>query len=190
MPVEITQRPPSAAELRRIVHAEAAVCLRETGRYVQAKAAKYPPKADSSSYRRTGTLGRSIAVGPVTQDAGSMYVEVGTNVHYAKYVEYGTGIYGPNGVPIRPKTAKVLAWRSTGAGMKLVAMGVSMRRGKLARNQQRDQYMIFAREVKGMRPWHFMQNAFESPETEAYYKARIEQMFVRIAARTGGAEKG
>ena len=33
---------------------------------------------------------------------------------YAQYLEYGTGIYGPKGEVIRPKTAKVLSWVSGG----------------------------------------------------------------------------
>jgi len=33
---------------------------------------------------------------------------------YAQYLEWGTGIYGPKGEVIRPKTAKVLSWESGG----------------------------------------------------------------------------
>jgi len=33
---------------------------------------------------------------------------------YAQYLEFGTGIYGPKGEVIRPKTAKVLSWESGG----------------------------------------------------------------------------
>lgn len=35
---------------------------------------------------------------------------VGTNIKYAPYQEYGTGIYGGSGL-ITPKKAKVLAWK-------------------------------------------------------------------------------
>lgn len=40
----------------------------------------------------TGTLRRSI-----TSEIHDKYGEVGTNVEYAPYVEYGTGIFASNG---------------------------------------------------------------------------------------------
>jgi hypothetical protein len=40
--------------------------------------------------------------------------KVGTNIKYAKWPEDGTGIYGPRKAMIRPKNAKMLAWKSGG----------------------------------------------------------------------------
>lgn len=40
--------------------------------------------------------------------------KVGTQLKYAPYQEFGTGIYGPNAAPITPKKGKVLAWKSGG----------------------------------------------------------------------------
>lgn len=46
---------------------------------------------------------------------------VGTNLDYAPYQEYGTGIYGPAGTPIYPKQAKAL--RFIGKGGNIVFAG-------------------------------------------------------------------
>lgn len=189
MPVVIEKHFPDPSKVKAVLRAEEAAALRDVGGFVRSKAAKYPAKTDSASYKRTGTLGRSIAVGTPQAGYGGMYVEVGTNIHYAKYVEYGTGIYGPRGTPIKPKTAKVLAWRSTGrpvaSGFKVIAMGIRKRKGKISHNKAKDTYMNFAMEVKGMRPWHFMQKAFEDPASAEYFKARVAVMFQRVQAQLG-----
>lgn len=159
MPYQQTHRLPSRAAFDRIVRDERRAALEDAGRYVQAKAAQYPPKPDSSSYVRTGTLGRSITAGEVVEEPGRAYIEVGTNLHYAPYVEYGTGIYGPERRPITPKQAKFLAWKDASG------------------------QWIRARSVRGMQPWHFMEQAFKSPESIAYLKARMEQMLARVQSR-------
>ncbi len=58
----------------------------------------------------TGRLKGSIHYqGPfVTYD--NVYATVGTNVEYAPYQEFGTGIYAGKGM-ITPKRAKILAWK-------------------------------------------------------------------------------
>ena len=196
MAIQITSsiKPQAAVKM---IQQEQANALRDVGRFVRAQAAKYPPKADSTFYKRTGTLGRSIAVGPMRVGAaGSRYVEVGTNKHYARYVEYGTGIYGPKKTKIVPKTARVLAWQSQArflygvrggkmgpmghVGLALAAAGLSQRKGKIRRNYSRDVYTVFARSVRGMKPWHFMEQAFKAPETQVYFQQRLQQMQARI----------
>ncbi len=183
MPVQWTQSNlPRAAEVRTELH----TALRDLGQYVRAKAARYPEKGDSSSYRRTGTLGRSIAVSDVQQAGRTATVYVGTNLHYAKHVEYGTGIYGRTGQRIRPKNARALAWRSTGGAAGpaavIIAAGLGRRSGRFVRNQRRDVYLNFARSVRGMRGWHFMQRAFEDPATRRYFQRRVQQMFAGLSA--------
>lgn len=198
MPYVATKRlnPPA---FYRAVRAERKAALEDAGRYVQAKAAKYPPKPDSSSYKRSGALKASIAVGPVKQPGtGYSWVDVGTNKHYARYVEFGTGIYHESAIDtpdphdkIRPKNARALAWRSTGQQMgpggRLIASGLRRRKGKYQHSPRHDTHMNFAASVRGMRPWHFMERAFKDPATEAYFKARIEQMLKNIAQRMGEA---
>jgi HK97 gp10 family phage protein len=190
MPYQSSNKPPNRSVVATVLRAERTKALTDTARYVRSKAAKYPPKPAGSSYRRTGSLGRSITVGKVTESTGYASVEVGTNIHYAKYVEYGTGIYGPKETPIVPKNAKVLAWRSmgkqAGAGALLIASGVGMRKGKAGHRKAKDVYMNFAYSVKGMKPWHYMEKAFNDPATEAYFKARVRQMAENIKVRLGG----
>ena len=52
---------------------------------------------------------------------GKLVVRVGTNVEYALFVHEGTGLYGPKGAYIYPKTAKFLAWK-TRKGVRVYAM--------------------------------------------------------------------
>lgn len=58
--------------------------------------------------RKTGHLQRSIRPGRVTDD----HAIVNVKAPYARYVEEGTGIYGPRHQKIVPKKASVLAWRT------------------------------------------------------------------------------
>jgi hypothetical protein len=57
---------------------EQSKALRDVGRFVRAKATKYPAQNPDSTYRRTGTLGRSITVSDVQSSGRGLYVEVGT----------------------------------------------------------------------------------------------------------------
>jgi HK97 gp10 family phage protein len=102
------------------------------GKNVEAKAkknlARHPRRID------TGTLRSSIST-QLLSLGGKPAVRVGTNVYYALFVHDGTGIYGPHGMPIVPRTAKVLMWRTKG--------------GK----------KIFALKVKGMEPNPFLKDA-------------------------------
>lgn len=176
----------SGAKAQALVRAEAGKALTDTARYVRSKAATYPPKPASSTYKRTGTLGKSITFTEPHFRADEASIQVGTNLHYARYVEEGTGVYGPKGTPIKPKQAKILAWKSVGKPLsgkgKLIASGMKRRKGKLKPNAKKDTYMVFATEVQGMKPWRYMQKAFTDPKTEAYYKARLLAMLKAIQA--------
>ena len=71
----------------------------------------YPPQSELSTYTRTGTLAHT---------ADFQVEEYGKSMNLGgpivmRYLLYGTGIYGPTGEPIRPVTAKALAWPNTGA---------------------------------------------------------------------------
>lgn len=175
------KKPPSPQWLGYVIKKESEAALMDTARFLRSKAAKYPPKTNSSSYKRTGTMGKSIAIDGPHVEGLTLVVYVGTNLHYAPYVERGTGIYGPKGTVITPVSAQVLAWRQTGSGTKLVGMGLKQRKGKLVRNRAGDQYMIFAKYVRGMKGWRYMQKAFEDPATQAFYQGRLTVMYARIA---------
>ena len=176
MPVKWKKKLPTKQQLTRIINEEKKACLLDTGRYIRAKAAKYPKQNPASTYRRTGTLGRSIAVGRPYVKGRRAYVEVGTDVPYAPYVEYGTGLYGPRKRLIQPANAQVLAWRITNP----VVLGALKKAGKGERT------MVFARYVRGFPGWHFMQKAFEAEDSRRYFQARAQRMLVRIRYRALG----
>lgn len=67
------------------------------------------------------------------------------------WLERGTGIYGPERRPIRPKKGKFLVFR-------LPAAGASAPRGSMS-GQRRDGPLIFAREVRGREASWFMRDA-------------------------------
>ena len=56
------------------------------GQLLRAEMRKYPPPPPNSSYRRTGTLGKSWAQ-KVTRLAGGWSAIVGTRLNYAPYVQ-------------------------------------------------------------------------------------------------------
>lgn len=185
----------SAKQIKTYVRDETRAALYDMGRYVQSRAAKYPKQNPKSTYRRTGTLGRSIAVGHVEQIPGGYKVEVGTNIPYALAVEQGTGVYGPKGQPITPKTAKALAWLATRSKMQkaglsggvLAASGIKLDKatGKMKSSRAHDSMMIFARQVKGFPGWHYMEKAVTGEPTKAYVQKRLNQLALRIASKLG-----
>lgn len=67
--------------------------------------------------------------------------QIGTNVYYAPYVEYGTGLFGPAGSRIYPRHAKALHW--------------------VDRDGEH-----FAKSVKGMKPRPFMHPALTQNRTK------------------------
>jgi Bacteriophage HK97-gp10, putative tail-component len=75
-----------------------------------------------------GRLRASITYQIVASPTG-LVARIGSNVEYARYVEEGTGIYGPHQTPIVPVNASVLVFTPKGATGP-----------------------VFARSVKGMKP--------------------------------------
>jgi hypothetical protein len=92
----------------------------------------------------TGRLRGSVTT-EIVITSGRPMARVGTNLPYGRYVEEGTGIYGPKGRPIRPVNARLLRWPVTNNS------GSGRRRYKGGRTAE----FAFARSVKGMkpRPW-------------------------------------
>ena len=104
---------------------EMANAMNSTALDVQRFAIGYAPA-------RTGSLARSIKV--VKANAKKLLALVGTNLFYAPYQEFGTGIFVGKGY-IYPKRAKVLRFKTRG--------------GK----------WVFARRVKGTPPKKYMTRA-------------------------------
>jgi len=71
----------------------------------------------------------------VIETGNNVIARTGSNVKYAAYQEFGTGIYGPRRRLIRPVKAKVLSWKS--------------KSGK----------RVFARFVRGVRPKRYFAKA-------------------------------
>ncbi len=92
----------------------------------------------------------------VTQTISLVTGKIGTKLDYGAYLEFGTGIYGPKRTPIVPKRAKILAWKIT-TGTQMVP-GVSAS-GKATSHRQRTSDWIFAKSVKGTRPWKWLSGA-------------------------------
>src|SRR5262245_40964060 len=86
----------------------------------------------------TGLLRSSINTQLITV-GGKLAVRVGTNVYYAIFVHDGTGLYGPAGHLIRPKTRQALKWLPKKGGG-----------------------FAFAKYQRGMRPNHFFRNALKA----------------------------
>lgn len=85
---------------------------------------------------QTGHLARTIRVGTVTETSALVLAGGPLNVGYARYVEEGTGLYGPHRRKIVPRRAKVLRWK--GGGSRVTGRGKGSR-------------WIVARSVKGRR---------------------------------------
>lgn len=92
----------------------------------------------SNAPRRSGALADSVEVEPARQTSQGAAVRVVVNAEYGRFVEEGTGIYGPEGTPIVPRNGNVLVFDWPAAG------GI-----------------VFARHVRGMEPTHFWARALE-----------------------------
>jgi HK97 gp10 family phage protein len=72
----------------------------------------------------TGRLRASISLVQVFRNNVPV-VQVGTNVYYAQYVEFGTGIYGPRHQRITPKNGRYLVFKPRGSRDKVFARSVA-----------------------------------------------------------------
>jgi len=94
---------------------------------------------------KTGNLRRSIRIGTVTDKTAQVVVDA----NYARYVEEGTGIYGPRKRRIVPVNAKALRWIGGPAGS--LRLSGAARKGKAGAGAG----PIFARSVAGRRATPF-----------------------------------
>lgn len=94
--------------------------------------------------KKTGNLQRSIH----RLDRGFDAV-VQADARYARFVDEGTGLYGPRGARIYPTHARALAWPAGVAGGPALRLTGSPRSGSSGGKMVR-------RSIAGMRPRHFM----------------------------------
>lgn len=128
------------ANLRELLTSPAGPVVREVERYTRrtANLARMHAPADN------GALRASITSSVVSR--GEKIVgRVASPLAYARYQELGTGIYAGKG-PIKPKTGKYLVFRPKTMG--------PARAGKPGKRG-----LVFAREVKGTPPTHFLENS-------------------------------
>ena len=91
--------------------------------------------------------------------------KVGTDVHYAPYLEYGTGLYGPErrAYEIKPKTKKALAFTAR-AGTQL-ATGRALYRsatGRMVLNRRRGAKTVVRKVIHpGIHPQPFLHPPFD-----------------------------
>lgn len=113
------------------------VLLRSDDGVVGKDAMKRGRRVEASAKRRvrvkTGRLQRSIKAKRDRVD-GEAAVSVEAAAKHARWVHDGTGVYGPTGLPIRPRTRSTLKFRVGGT-------------------------VIFAPSVRGQRGTHFLRDA-------------------------------
>lgn len=164
--------PPNPARVEAIIYEEAERALRQATAKAHAEVL-----ARASRHRRTGHLMRSVT--HRVQRLGNMLIGVvGTNVFYAPYLEYGTGLYGPRNRWIVPVRARFLVFPEPGnAGFTLAGRQRAGRAGAGAR-------MVYARRVRGIRPLRIFRDAalVSRPFSERYFKAAQMRSIERIAA--------
>jgi len=101
----------------------------------------------------------------VSKQGTQTRARIGTDVHYAPYVEYGTGLYGPEKrkYEIRPKTKKALAFVAR-AGTQL-STGRALfrsRTGRLVLNRKRGARTVVRKVIHpGIRPRPFLHPPFD-----------------------------
>lgn len=132
---------------------------------------------------RTGHMARSLTtqVTPKAEAVTTKHVEgiVGTNVFYAPYLEFGTGIYGPRRRPITVQPPGRLARSGSGRPGALqfpgkVGPGTPFTwagRRRSGRAGAMAQY-VYRRSVKGIRPRHYATKAADiaRPLVEAEFR--------------------
>lgn len=84
-PVGLDELQRKFAQLGKDITPTMETAMRKAMLYLHGKVPKYPEPPPKSSYRRTGTLGRSITT-RVEREGGTVVGFIGTNVEYAQYV--------------------------------------------------------------------------------------------------------
>lgn len=101
--------------------------------------------------------------GSITRKVSLTTGRVGTNIKYAPYMEYGTGIYseypGAPKTPIRPKRGKYIVFRPKSSKGRYVTSRTGRRYYRKGSGD-----VVFARQVKGAKPHFFMRAGYQELE--------------------------
>lgn len=103
------------------------------GKDVMRRGRRVEAAAKRRVHVKTGRLQRSIKARR-DRSEGEAAVVVEATAKHARFVHDGTGVYGPTGLPIQPKTRSVLKFRVGGV-------------------------TVFAPSVRGQRGTHFLRDA-------------------------------
>ncbi len=105
----------------------------------QRLADRFGDQVEANAPRRTGELAGSVEIGRAVPTGSGAQCSATVTARHAVWQEEGTGIYGPSGTPITPKSGRVLRfdWPSAGG-------------------------VVFATRVAGSPPTHFWTRAVES----------------------------
>lgn len=91
---------------------------------------------------RTRNLSRTIRVGVVTDKSAKVIAGGTSEVGYARYVEEGTGLYGPRRRKIVPKRAKMLSWVAGGSRVTGRGKGAARIFAKSVRGRKATPYLV------------------------------------------------
>jgi hypothetical protein len=174
----VSGRLPDPERVREIVMEEAQDGMRQSLLLVEAEW-KHRLVPNLRGYR-TGTYSRSITNNGGVRVGNFIKGLVGTNVQYAPYLEYGTGLYGPRHRWIEPRTAKALRFPArVGAGTPFTLAG-RRRSGRAGENAR----YVFARRVRGIRPRRYARDAamIAAPKVGKVFEAAGRRAAVRIGS--------
>jgi hypothetical protein len=139
--------PKGPSQVEQIVLQEGHVAMQRAMMRVEAEWKRRSVRA-----RRTGTYGRSITW-IARRQGKTVFGRVGVNVAYGRYLEYGTGVYGPRHRMIVPLRASVLRFpEPRNPGFTLAGRQRSGRAGMGAR-------WVYTRRVRGIRPRRYARDA-------------------------------
>ncbi len=155
--VRIPRLPELSAAFKRAPE----VTRRATAEAINRSLVRYQATAKQLAPVDTGQLRGSILIKPASASGNTIQGSVGTGLKHAIFMEQGTGIYGPAKRPIRPKRARMLAWKKNGQ-------------------------WHFAKEVRGARARRFMQGSLETNQrhTEENFTRALDTIIRSIAENT------
>ena len=175
--IHISGHLPDPDRLREIVMEEAQDGMRQALALVEAEW-KHRLVPNVRGYR-TGTYARSITNNGGVRRGNFIRGVVGSNVRYAPFLEYGTGLYGPAHHWIVPRTKKVLRFPAgrVGAGTPFTLAG-RKRSGKAGANAR----YVFAKRVRGIRPRRYARDAamIASPKVGKIFEAAGRRAALRV----------
>lgn len=106
----------------------------------------------------TGRLLNSVTHEVYATSRGPV-ARIGSNLDYARHVHDGTGVYGPSGQVIRPRTARALRWPTRGVSSARVSRSTGR---TVTTHSQAASGVAFARYVRGSRGVPFLRDALRA----------------------------